>query len=263
MLGRLARTNTNMLVLGRLACNVPRRRFSVLALGNAPRAGPALAATPTALASPAALPSPSWWAGGLLGACRCVSMRLRSSKQRPKAARPKKPKTPRFKWNIFRGDQVGVNRGPERGKVGEVLSCRWKEAQVVVSGVNLVKMKVLDESDPDDRQRVWVEKEMPIPYSRVNLIDPVDKGRTRIHLRYLPSGQKVRIGVRSGAVIPKPQPEVKERPTIDPSPFCTEHDDAHEVTFVPFTLKYRAGISLAGRARTTEKGGAAAAETSA
>ena len=80
---------------------------------------------------------------------------------------------------------------------------------------------------------------MPIHYSRVNLLDPVDKGRTRVRSRYLPTGERLRVAVRSGTVIPRVQVERPERPAPRPSPQCTSALDAAEETYVPHRLLAR------------------------
>tara|TARA_B110001452_G_scaffold210475_1_gene180871 strand:- start:703 stop:1422 length:720 start_codon:yes stop_codon:yes gene_type:complete len=207
----------------------PRRAFSALARSASRTALPAAAASTPA----SARLSPPAFTSGLLGACRCISARLRAAKGQGGKGQPRRP-AERFEWRIFPRDIVGVNRGPELGKVGEVLRCMKKEGSVVVKGVNVIRVKVRDpDGDPEEPVRVWVEREAPIPYASVNLLDPVDKGRTRIRNRYLPTGEKVRIAVRSGAVIPRVPADPKPAPNRSPSPLCTTASDAHEVTYVP------------------------------
>ena len=153
-----------------------QRTMSVLALGSAHSRGlPAhslLPAAPVALASPAAGPS---WTGGLLGACRCISFRRRAGKQKmrihhPKTAKGRKAlRHPRFEWKIYKGDVVGVNRGRFQGMVGEVIRTHKRYHELRVKGVNVVRRKVWDfKTDPESPQRVWVDREEPIHYSRVS-----------------------------------------------------------------------------------------------
>ena len=110
-----------------------------------------------------------------------------------------------FAWKIYKGDMVGVNRGPFKGMTGEVIRTHKKWHVLQVKGVNVVKCKVWDyKTDPDQPRRVWVEKERPIHYSDVNLLDPVSQERTKVDFRYLETGERVRIARNSGAIAPKP-----------------------------------------------------------
>ena len=107
-----------------------------------------------------------------------------------------------FAWKIYKGDMVGVNRGPFKGMTGEVIRTHKKWHVLRVKGVNVVKCKVWDhKTDPDQPRRVWVEEERPIHYSDVNLLDPVSQERTKVDFRYLETGERVRIARNSGAIV--------------------------------------------------------------
>jgi len=141
-----------------------------------------------------------------------------------------------FQWKVYKGDMVGVNRGPFMGMTGEVIRTHKKHHELKVKGVNLVKRKVWDhKTDPDQPRRVWLEEEEPIHYSRVQLLDPVSQELTKVNFRYLETGERVRIAKASGAVAPKPVFNKPERPahTLVASPFDTAVEDAHEVTYKP------------------------------
>lgn len=141
-----------------------------------------------------------------------------------------------FAWKIYKGDMVGVNRGPFKGMTGEVIRTHKKWHVLRVKGVNVVKCKVSDhKTDPDQPRRVWAEEERPIHYSDVNLLDPVSQERTKVDIRYLETGERVRIARNSGAVAPKPifNKPTREEGTLLASPFDTSAEDAHEVTYKP------------------------------
>jgi len=226
------------------------RPLSVLALGAAraatglrPRVscGPFSPAALTALPTPGASSSAAR-PGGLLGVCRGISFRRRAGKQRVRSHKPVTAKLrkvlcqPLFQWKVYKGDMVGVNRGPFMGMAGEVIRTHKKYHALRVKGVNLVKRKVWDhKTDPDQPRRVWVELEEPIHYSRVQLLDPVSQELTNVDFRYLETGERVRIAKASGAVAPKPVFNKPERPahTLLASPFDTAVEDAHEVTYKP------------------------------
>lgn len=143
---------------------------------------------------------------------------------------------PRFQWKVYKGDMVGVNRGPFMGMTGEVIRTHKKDHELRVKGVNLVKRRVWDhKTDPDQPRRMWAELEEPIHYSRVQLLDPVSQELTKVDFRYLETGERVRIAKASGAVAPKPVFNKPERPahTLLASPFDTAVEDAHEVTYTP------------------------------
>lgn len=68
---------------------------------------------------------------------------------------PKTPKGrkalqhPPFQWKIYKGDVVGVNRGPFKGIVGEVIRTHKRYHELQVKGVNLVRRKAWDyKTDP-------------------------------------------------------------------------------------------------------------------
>lgn len=63
------------------------------------------------------------------------------------------------------------------------------------------------------------------------LIDPVNDKPTKVAMRYLEDGSKVRIAKLSGAVIPKPTYTRKDRPKD--GPLDTPQDAVHERTYFP------------------------------
>ena len=61
----------------------------------------------------------------------------------------------------------------------------------------------IDDEEMIRRQKT-VQKEFPIHVSKVALIDPETQKATRIRSGLLEDGTKVRVAVKSGAIIPKP-----------------------------------------------------------
>ena len=219
------------------------RPLSVLALGAAraatglrPRVscGPFSPAALTALPTPGASSSAAR-PGGLLGVCRGISFRRRAGKQRVRSHKPVTAKLrkvlcqPLFQWKVYKGDMVGVNRGPFMGMAGEVIRTHKKYHALRVKGVNLVKRKVWDhKTDPDQPRRVWLEEEEPIHYSRVQLLDPVSQELTNVDFRYLETGERVRIAKASGASSsPPPMPRPCPCPRPRPRPPASSHPPAH------------------------------------
>jgi len=126
----------------------------------------------------------------------------------------KKPPIERLKkFNIVRGDTVYINAGKERGKRGVVKDVDRNKNAVIVEGLNLVKKHV--KSTPEHKGGIFT-KEMPLHYSNLMLIDPVQDKPTRIKRAFLEDGTKARISKLSGAIIPKPPWVPIERPKDGP-----------------------------------------------
>lgn len=108
--------------------------------------------------------------------------------------------------NIKKGDTVVVLSGAEKGKTGRVLSVYPKKNQVLVERICLRKRH----TKPGRKQATQggiIEKELPIPASKVALIDP-RSGRgtskpTRVRYQFLSDGSKVRVAARSGEMLDK------------------------------------------------------------
>jgi large subunit ribosomal protein L24 len=100
--------------------------------------------------------------------------------------------------NVRKGDRVVVISGRDKGKKGEVLSANPKEGRVVVQGVNMVKKH---QRPSAAHAGGIVDKEMSIDVSNVAHIDPKDDKPTRVGVKILDDGRKVRVAKRSGEVI--------------------------------------------------------------
>jgi large subunit ribosomal protein L24 len=100
--------------------------------------------------------------------------------------------------NVKKGDRVVVIAGKDKGKQGEVLVAHPREERVVVQGVNKVKKH---QKPTAANPGGIVEQEAAIHVSNVAHIDPKDNKPTRIGVKVLEDGRKVRIAKRSGEVI--------------------------------------------------------------
>ena len=115
------------------------------------------------------------------------------------------------RWKIFRGDQVMVNSGKDRGQVGTVTKVFRKENRLIVEGLNLVKKHV---KRTEGNQGGVITMESPVHYSNVNLVDPVTGSPVRVGRRFLDDGTKVRVTrgrLASGAIVPKPDIAMQRR----------------------------------------------------
>ena len=103
------------------------------------------------------------------------------------------------KFKIKKGDQVIVNTGKNKGRIGEVIEVRPSEARVKVKvqGINMVKRhRRPTQTNPGGIDQM----EAPIHISNVSLIDPESGKATRVGYS-TEDGKKVRIAKKSGKAI--------------------------------------------------------------
>ncbi len=99
---------------------------------------------------------------------------------------------------IHSEDMVQVICGDDKGKVAKVLRILPDKGKVVVEGVNVV-FKHLRRSQKHP-QGGRIQKEAPLPASKLLLVDPKSNRPTRIGFRIV-DGRKVRYAKRSGEAI--------------------------------------------------------------
>ena len=100
--------------------------------------------------------------------------------------------------HVKKGDRVVILAGRDKGKKGEVLEARPAEERVIVQGVNMIKRH----QRPSMSQAGGIiEREAPIHVSNVAHLDPKDDKPTRVGVKILEDGRKVRVAKRSGEVI--------------------------------------------------------------
>lgn len=158
---------------------------------------------------------------------------------------------PDHKWGIHARDEVMVYRGKRWVGKGKVLKVSHKTNRVWVEGINLHEYPTVDSlQDPDPARYVEYEpREKSVHYSQCNLIDPADGRRTRLRFRYLLDGRRVRVAVRSGAIIPR-VPYVPVEPREKPvwsDVMTTSREHVMERTNIPPDwAKRRAGLQGGG-----------------
>lgn len=102
------------------------------------------------------------------------------------------------KMKIKKKDRVIVLTGKDKGKVGEVLRTMPKESRVVVAGVNMIARH----QKPSMGNQGGIKRmEAPLHVSNVALVDPKSNKATRVGIKTLDDGRKVRVAKRSGEVI--------------------------------------------------------------
>lgn len=101
---------------------------------------------------------------------------------------------------IKKGDEVVVIAGKDKGKRGTVLAIVTKGERVLVEGINLAKKHVRANPNTGERGGI-VTKAMPIHRSNVMVYDSNKEKGTRIGIRALKDGQRVRYLKASDQVI--------------------------------------------------------------
>lgn len=85
-----------------------------------------------------------------------------------------------MKLNIKKEDTVMVISGDDKGKTGRVIDVDKEKMKVLVEGINIhVKHERPSQQNQDGGR---VEKEFPVPYSNVMLVDK--------------NGEQTRVGIR-------------------------------------------------------------------
>ena len=99
---------------------------------------------------------------------------------------------------IRKGDRVIVLTGRDKGKKGEVLSVSPSESRAIVQGVNVVRKH---QKQTAQTEGGIIAKEAAIHLSNIAHEDPKDGKPTRVGVKTLADGTKVRFAKRSGEVI--------------------------------------------------------------
>ncbi|EGI67503.1 PREDICTED: probable 39S ribosomal protein L24, mitochondrial [Acromyrmex echinatior] len=112
-------------------------------------------------------------------------------------------------WSFFRGDRVQGLGGKDKGKQGIVKDIYQERNWIIVEGLNTK----LECNKINKKYSVYMQQEQPLLVtSQVQLVDPSDMQATPIEWRFTENGQRVRVSVRSGRIIPIP---VSSKETID------------------------------------------------
>jgi len=103
--------------------------------------------------------------------------------------------------HVRKGDTVVVVAGKERGKKGKVLRVLPEKGRVVVERINMIKKH--QKPTQKIRQGGIIEREGAIHLSNVMLVDPGSDKPTRVGMKALSDGKKVRVARRSGEMLDK------------------------------------------------------------
>ena len=99
---------------------------------------------------------------------------------------------------LKKGDQVIVLSGRDKGKKDEILKSLPRDERVIVQGINIVQKHTGATASSSGG---IVKKELSIHMSNVAIVDPKEKVASRVGIKSLEDGTKVRFSRRSGEVI--------------------------------------------------------------
>ncbi len=99
------------------------------------------------------------------------------------------------KGRIRKGDVVVVIAGRDRGKSGKVLSIDLGVGKVVVEKLNMIKRHT--KPNQKVKQGGILEREAPLAVSNVMYLCPVTQKPTRLGVRTLDDGRRVRFSKKS------------------------------------------------------------------
>ena len=100
---------------------------------------------------------------------------------------------------IRKGDNVVVLSGRDKGRRGAVLKV-LDGGQVIVEGINKVKKHTRANPQTNSPGGI-IDKEMPLPVSKVALWNPAAKKGDRVGFKTLADGKKVRFFKSNGEMI--------------------------------------------------------------
>jgi large subunit ribosomal protein L24 len=107
----------------------------------------------------------------------------------------------RNRIRVRKNDLVEVIAGKDKGKRGKVLQVIREKNRVIVQGVNFIKRHTRPNPQRNIKGGI-AEREASVNVSNVMLVDPENDKLTRIGVKTLADGRKVRVA-KSGAVLDK------------------------------------------------------------
>jgi len=103
------------------------------------------------------------------------------------------------KCRIRKNDKVKIIAGKDKGKIGKVLKVVRKKRRVLVENINIMKHHT--RPNAQNRQGGIIEREAPVHWSNVMLMCDKCVSATRIRMRHLEDGNKVRVCAKCAEII--------------------------------------------------------------
>jgi len=101
---------------------------------------------------------------------------------------------------LKKGDEVIVIAGKDKGRRGVILSVLTQENKVLVEGINTAKKHVKANPNTGDKGGIII-KTLPVHVSNVMLYDPTTAKGSRVGIRILEDGRKVRYNKATNEVV--------------------------------------------------------------
>ncbi|XP_017043663.1 probable 39S ribosomal protein L24, mitochondrial [Drosophila ficusphila] len=139
-------------------------------------------------------------------------------------------------WSFFRGDRIEVLVGKDKGKQGIVTQVIPERNWVIVEGLNWHYRKVGGEKEFPG---IIIKSESPLNVTKdIRLVDPSDLQGTDFEWRFTEEGEKVRVSLRSGRIIPVPETNNQTHDYKTPNAYIEREKDTPgavvgEITFQP------------------------------
>ncbi|XP_017117200.1 probable 39S ribosomal protein L24, mitochondrial [Drosophila elegans] len=139
-------------------------------------------------------------------------------------------------WSFFRGDRIEVLVGKDKGKQGIVTQVIPERNWVIVEGLNWHYRKVGGEKEFPG---IIIKSEAPLHVTKdIRLVDPSDLQGTDFEWRFTEEGEKVRVSLRSGRIIPVPETNNQTHDYKTPNAYIEREKDTPgavvgEITFQP------------------------------
>ncbi|KAK6323819.1 probable 39S ribosomal protein L24, mitochondrial [Coregonus clupeaformis] len=136
-------------------------------------------------------------------------------------------------WSVFKGDTVEILSGKDKGKQGKVAQVFRHRNWVILDGLN-THFRYIGKSA--DYRGTYIASEAPLLLRDISLVDPTDRKPTEVEWRFTEEGEKVRVSLRTGRIVPKPV--FQRRDGIVPQqwkdgPKDTSPEDTLEKTYTP------------------------------
>ncbi|EDV98937.1 probable 39S ribosomal protein L24, mitochondrial [Drosophila grimshawi] len=139
-------------------------------------------------------------------------------------------------WSFFRGDRIEVLVGKDKGKQGLITQVIPERNWVIVEGINWHYRRVgADKEFPG----ITIKSEAPLHVTKdIRLADPSDLQGTEFEWRFTEEGEKVRVSLRSGRIIPIPETNNQTHDYKTPNAYIEREKDTpaavvSEITFQP------------------------------
>lgn len=153
---------------------------------------------------------------------------------------------PMPEWKIFIGDRVELLAGKDKGKQGTIQRIIKERNWCFVEGLNCVHY--LANRTEHYHGDLLKEQKPLVINEEVQLVDPYDNKPTDVVWRYNEEGERVRVSVRTGRIIPvleygnKYHEDLVDAKTYKISEKDTPEKELNKVTFKPKLMTFESDI---------------------